>query len=467
MKRSEIFFGLLRIPVDLLAAIAALFAAYYLRAQAGLIPTFLKEPDLSSFPDFDIYLKTALVGSFVFLILLGFFGLYSLKVSDSLVAEIRKIFLASLIWLMVAITYYFIIREFPFSRLVLFYAAAFLFVFASAGRIIIKNIQNYLLIKKGIGRRKIIFIGNGEITEELKAYFENSHSASIVAIVKNLEELELAYRSHPKIEEVIQTKDENRQAQDIIDFCRENHLQYNFVPDLLEMYRSNVEIRAIGCFPLISLRPTPLDGWGKVIKRMFDFVLSGISLIILSPFFIIIAIAIKLDSRGSVFFRFLENGEEVKRSGEHGKPFHCWKFRTMKVGTHQLRYTELADQNLRKDSPLVKIKDDPRVTFVGKFLRRFSIDELPQLWNVFTGNMSLVGPRPHLLEEVEKYKQHHKFVLTIKPGLTGLPQISGRSDLPFEEEVNLDTYYIENWSLWLDLKIVLKTIFVVLRPYKE
>ena len=139
----------------------------------------------------------------------------------------------------------------------------------------------------------------------------------------------------------------------------------------------------------------------------------------------------------------------------------------MKSGTHHLRYTELAEKNIRKDSPLVKIKDDPRITRVGRFLRRFSIDELPQLWNVVKGEMSLVGPRPHLPEEVANYERHHRFVLTIKPGITGLAQISGRSDLPFEKEVRLDTYYIENWSLLLDLKILLKTVGVVLRPYRE
>ncbi|MEK7524154.1 MAG: sugar transferase [Patescibacteria group bacterium] len=139
----------------------------------------------------------------------------------------------------------------------------------------------------------------------------------------------------------------------------------------------------------------------------------------------------------------------------------------MKMGTHQLRYTDLAHRNIRKGTPLVKIQNDPRVTRVGKILRRFSLDELPQLWNVLCGEMSLVGPRPHLPEEVEKYQRHHKFVLAIKPGITGLTQISGRSDLPFEEEVRLDTFYIENWTFFLDIKIMLKTILVVLRPYRE
>ena len=127
-----------------------------------------------------------------------------------------------------------------------------------------------------------------------------------------------------------------------------------------------------------------------------------------------------------------------------------------------MRYGELANKNHRKGSPLVKIKNDPRVTRLGRLLRKTSIDELPQLWNVLVGNMSLVGPRPHLPEEVEKYERHHKFLLTIKPGITGLSQISGRSDLGFEEEASLDSYYIKHWSPLLDVKILFKTIFVVL-----
>ena len=137
----------------------------------------------------------------------------------------------------------------------------------------------------------------------------------------------------------------------------------------------------------------------------------------------------------------------------------------MREKSDSLRYSRrLAAKNTRKNTPLVKIENDPRITHVGRFIRKYSIDELPQLLNVLGGKMSLVGPRPHLPEEVAKYKTHHRRVLEIKPGITGLAQISGRSDLNFEEEIELDTWYIENWSVWLDLKILWKTIGVVLFP---
>jgi lipopolysaccharide/colanic/teichoic acid biosynthesis glycosyltransferase len=157
----------------------------------------------------------------------------------------------------------------------------------------------------------------------------------------------------------------------------------------------------------------------------------------------------------------------VKRVGQKGKLFPFYKFRTMKPNTHNLRYQELAHLNTREGTPMVKIKNDPRVTKIGRIMRKTSLDELPQLINVLKGEMSLVGPRPHLPEEVANYQKHHKFVLTIKPGITGMAQVSGRSDLDFEQEVKLDSFYIENWSLLLDLKILVQTILVVFKRYEE
>ncbi|MBD3270703.1 exopolysaccharide biosynthesis polyprenyl glycosylphosphotransferase [Candidatus Peregrinibacteria bacterium] len=253
-----------------------------------------------------------------------------------------------------------------------------------------------------------------------------------------------------KIIELSKTKSEKK----LIDYCRENQLDYSFIPEQMEMQTRNIEIDSINGIPIIKLKPTPLDGWGRVIKRIFDLLSSLLLLIILSPLMLIIAILIKLDDpKANVLFKYLDDGSRVKRVGQKGLLFKFYKFRTMKPGTHNLRYTELAKQNRRKDSPMVKIKNDPRITKIGKFLRKTSLDELPQLFNVIKGEMSLVGPRPHLPEEVAKYQDHQRFVLTLKPGITGMAQVSGRSDLDFNQEVQLDTFYIENWSLWLDIKI--------------
>ena len=164
-------------------------------------------------------------------------------------------------------------------------------------------------------------------------------------------------------------------------------------------------------------------------------------------------------SQGKILFKY-------KRIGQHARQFTYFKFRSMKQGSHELRSDPifLAEQkNLRQGSPMKKFANDPRITRVGRFIRRFSIDELPELFLVLVGKMSLVGPRPHEIEEVDKYQKHHKQLLTIKPGITGLAQVSGRSDLDFEDEVKLDAYYIENWKLGLDIQILLKTPWAVLR----
>ncbi|MBU1289798.1 sugar transferase, partial [Patescibacteria group bacterium] len=184
--------------------------------------------------------------------------------------------------------------------------------------------------------------------------------------------------------------------------------------------------------------------------------LSGaiFGIVFLSPFFALTALAIKWDSPGPVLVK-------LKRVS-HGKEFNLYKFRSMVNGAEDLKKFLWA-YNERDDGPLFKIKKDPRVTSVGRFLRKYRIDEFPQLINVLKGEMSLVGPRPHQPDEIAQYQKHHKKVLAIKAGMSGFAQISGSSDLSFEEEVKLDTYYIEKWSLLMDIKILLKTIVVLVR----
>ena len=228
------------------------------------------------------------------------------------------------------------------------------------------------------------------------------------------------------------------------------------------------EVSEIAGIPIVMVKRTTLDGWGRIIKRIFDIIFSLFFIIILSPLLILIMIIIKLDSRGPVIYK----NERVFKNGV----FKLFKFRSMileycvgdQYGKDQALELEkkLIEQNNTKSGPVYKIAADPRLTKVGRFLRRWSIDESPQLFNVLWGRMSLVGPRPHQPREVAKYERRHKKVLTIKPGITGLAQISGRSDLSFEDEVKLDSYYIENWSLALDLSILLRTPLAVLRKRK-
>ncbi|MBI4359777.1 MAG: sugar transferase [Candidatus Jacksonbacteria bacterium] len=216
---------------------------------------------------------------------------------------------------------------------------------------------------------------------------------------------------------------------------------------------TRVDMEAIAGFPFISIRRTPLQGWGKERKRVMDIAVSAFAIILCFIPACVIAICVKITSKGPIFVR-------LTRVGEGGKQFTLYKFRSMVRDAEKLK-PELMEKNERK-GPLFKMKDDPRVTGFGRFLRRWSLDELPNFYNVLTGIMSLVGPRPHEPEEVIKYRPEQRKLLNIKPGITGFAQISGRSSLDFNEEARLDLYYVQNWNIKMDIAILLKTPFAVL-----
>jgi exopolysaccharide biosynthesis polyprenyl glycosylphosphotransferase len=205
--------------------------------------------------------------------------------------------------------------------------------------------------------------------------------------------------------------------------------------------------------PILTYHAKAFDAQQLFLKRMLDILGALVGLLLLTVLYPLIAVAIKLDSPGPVFFR-------QKRVGYNGRLFTCRKFRSM-VASAEKQKLALSDRN-EMNGALFKIRDDPRVTRVGRFLRRTSLDEFPQFWNVLVGEMSLVGTRPPTRDEVEQYENWHRRRISIKPGLTGLWQVSGRSQIGnFDEIVRLDLKYIDNWSLWLDLKIILKTVYVV------
>jgi len=476
MKKFDITFGIIKIPLDFLLTLGAIIVAYKLRITLAPYTNEIKEGTLPTLNEqFFFGIKSACLLIFIFA--LGKF--YSLKKTEKLSKEIYKITTLWFIWVMGIISYYFYVRNFPFSRLALLYGWLITLLFLTFGHYFLYKIQIYVQ-RLGVGKSNLIFIGSNKITEELFEIYKKNPSYNILGVVgyKNsklklhylggIKQLEYILKKK-KIEEIIQTKPltNEKDNEEILRLCDLHHIIYRFVPNLMEVRQANIEIETINTYPIISLKPTPLDGWGKVIKRIFDIIGSLIGLIILSPILLLTAIAIKIDSKGPILFSKLDEGSPVKRIGRHGKAFRFYKFRSMYPNTHNLRYTELAEKNIRNDGPLVKIKDDPRITKVGKFIRKTSIDELPNLWSVLIGDMSLVGPRPHLPEEVKKYEDKHKFVLTIKPGITGISQTSGRSDLPFEEEIRLDRYYIENWSILFDIKILIKTLIIIIKPFKE
>ncbi len=216
--------------------------------------------------------------------------------------------------------------------------------------------------------------------------------------------------------------------------------------------------------PFIEIKRTRLEGWGRILKRLFDIIVSSILIVVLSPLLLIIALLVRLDSRGPIIYKNIRVGQRCL--------FPTFKFRSMRIeyctgegygGQHAEELQQkLIKSNSERVGPVFKVLNDPRRTRIGRLLERSSLDELPQLFNVFLGNMSLVGPRPHMPQEVAGYEKHHHELFSVKPGITGLAQISGRSDLNFEDEARLDFFYIENWSFILDLIILVKTPFAVL-----
>jgi exopolysaccharide biosynthesis polyprenyl glycosylphosphotransferase len=468
MKKSSVIFQLIKIPLDFILVIAAFISAYHLRLK---LPesSFLKAIDLESYPAPEEFYAFSLYAGLALLVIFAVQKVYILKKPRRITKELKRIFIAWSIWVMLMFSYFFLTRSIAESRsiYILSWIASLLYI--SGAHIIIRIIQRQLT-KLGIGKTNVLIIGRTKIAKILAKKLEKNPHFDVKGLTNSSDiQVIIAKIREEKIDQVIQTKSnlDDLKSEKILEFCEFNHIEYRFVPDLLEVSRTHVETTTISGIPIITMRPTPLDGWGRVVKRGMDIIGSALALIILAPVFLIIAIAIKLESKGPIFFTKLDDGTPAYRVGHKGKKFVCYKFRSMRDKSHELRYTELADKNIRKDGPLVKIKGDPRVTKVGRFIRRFSIDELPQLFNALIGNMSLIGPRPHLPEEVKKYEQKDHFAFTIKPGITGLPQISGRSDLSFEEKTKLDRFYIENWSIWLDLKILFKTPFVLLKRYEE
>ena len=225
-------------------------------------------------------------------------------------------------------------------------------------------------------------------------------------------------------------------------------------PAVTEIAGPRLKVSNVEGLPLLHLDQPVFSGSAKAAKRLLDLFLSTVGLILISPFLIVIALTIKSHDRGTVLYT-------QKRVGQNNKEFNVYKFRTMYEGSHEKRDEVMAQTN--KDLRLAKSPNDPRITKPGAFLRRWSIDEIPQIINVFKGEMSLVGPRPPLAVEVNMYEKSERRRLLVKPGLTGLWQVSGRSELDWEDAVRLDLYYVENWSLTLDILILIRTAAAVWR----
>jgi len=320
-------------------------------------------------------------------------------------------------------------------------------------------------VAAGIGVRNAIIVGAGKIGTELAEYFDTNRHLGVVVkgfldqnhvgnarVLGSIENLAEVCRTHFVDELIITIPFMRSQVRKALIQARLNNLDVKIVPDMYGSFARGATLEHLGRIPVMSLRQRPIPVFGLVLKRAMDIAGSASGLAFMSPLLLAVAVAIRINSPGPVFYR-------AQRIGKKGRQFVCYKFRTMVQNAEALK-DSLRSMNERKGATF-KITYDPRITGVGRFLRKYSLDELPQLWNVLKGDMSLVGPRPHPLDDYQKYELEHLRRLDVTPGLTGLWQVTARRDSSFEKNVVLDLDYIENWSVWFDLKILFKTLSVV------
>jgi exopolysaccharide biosynthesis polyprenyl glycosylphosphotransferase len=368
-----------------------------------------------------------------------------------------------------AALFIFLLKIDVFSRIVFVESTLLIFLVVSIWRFV-KRVCVRQLIVRGFANYNVLIIGANKQAETLiqeirdNPYFgfkivgilDNNEIKSIAEfkLLGGLDKLEYAVKKF-FIDEIYITKNfQGPVLQDIVLRCLKLGRTVRLMTDDFGIFTQKLSLGYLGLVPLITYFEEVQTKANGLSKRLFDIVISGILSVFLFPMFVVIAACIVLETKGPVFYI-------AKRSGKKGEVFNFYKFRSMVHNAESLK-AELKHKS-EVDGPIFKIKQDPRTTKVGKFLRQHSLDELPQLINVFKGNMSLVGPRPFPVDESNNIEYKHIPRLNIRPGITGLAQIRGRSDLKFSQWMRWDIWYVKNWSLGLDIKILLWTIPVVLK----
>jgi exopolysaccharide biosynthesis polyprenyl glycosylphosphotransferase len=456
--------GIAKVIVDAVLINVGFFVAYVARYQLQ----WFRPVDEAFQVPYSVHFPSSLTLTLILLFVYWTEGLYGLKRKRSWLEDVYAILRGTITSVAALYVLSLVYRAVLYSRLIFAYAGIAIFILLATARALEKFIQGQLR-RRGRGVQRALIVGAGEtgrtVMRNIVAHPELGFQA--VGFVDDKPErgnrdigrfkgLGATDRTSDVVKDhevdvVIITLpwQYHRRIMSIMTQCERAQVSVRIVPDLFQMSLSNVDIDDLNGVPLIGVKPVSISGWNLALKRAMDVVIASLGLILLSPLLLIIAAVIKLDSPGPAVF-------EQTRIGRAGRPFTLFKFRSMHQGAES-EQKSLLDLN-EAVGPIFKIKDDPRRTKLGRLLRRTSLDEFPQLYNVLRGEMSLIGPRPALPSEVERYQEWHKKRLQTRPGITGLWQVSGRSDLTFDEMVLLDIYYVENWSLLLDLRIALKTI---------
>ncbi|MBN1434899.1 sugar transferase [Candidatus Fermentibacterales bacterium] len=416
------------------------------------------------------YLVTGTIMGLTEVLLLQAFGVYGQSYGLAHIEELAWILRSSFMAMVMTFAFTFLARQHFFSRSVLITAFPAAAVAVATWHRLCRSLARRRARSRGQATRAVIY-GSGDVAAEVAAHLESraSRPYELVGFIQPSRSSETArvealdapgdlpgWLAANSIEELIVTDAtlSREELSAVIYACEQGGVAYKLVADVFALISLTARVTQVGSTTMVESIPPPIRGFRALLKRGLDLAISMLLLILLSPVFLLISAAIVLDSGMPVFY-------VQTRLGRHNREFRMLKFRSMRKGADRER-AGLSELN-EASGPLFKMRSDPRVTRIGGLLRRWSLDELPQLFNVLSGSMSLVGPRPPLPSEVEHYKRRHLKRLETTPGMTGVWQISGRSELSFDRMIKLDIYYVDNWSVWLDLSIIMLTLPAILR----
>ncbi len=486
MKKHEIIFWVIKVPLDFIIIFISFFIAKQIRLITDLIPNInLPIKTIEN----DALINFALLGSFLYILILALHSLYFIKITSSKIKEFLWILRYSIYWLLfffvIIFLWKWIIYEVEIPRLIVLFTFIIWTILVIFERIILNNIEYYLLKKWILSKKKILIITNkdkksiSEILNDIKKskvykiiWYSNKKDINIkwLRFIWSVDKIQQLFENK-KCDEVLYIDSDYTKKELFIlwELTRIFWIRYRYITNSFDITKTNTTLSLINNIPVIEIKNTPLDNWWKVSKRIFDLIMWILWLILLFPIFLITSILIKIeDPSWPIIYK-------NRRIWQNWKEFNLYKFRYMKWKfcikdaynkkwnhNEALKYEEkLIKNKSTRNWPLYKIKNDPRKTKIWNFIEKYSIDELPQFFNLIIWNMSLVWPRPHQPREVNKYSLDQKRLLTIKPWITWMAQVNWRESNDFNKESWLDIFYIENWNILLDLKIILKTFSVI------
>ncbi len=458
--KKNLLIPFLKILLDALSIEAAFLFSFYLRFYSPLKAII---PVTKGYPPFQHYLLASFALLLIYLTLFSIFHSYRSRYFSTFTQDIPVVLKTCFLGILFAMSLAFLYRGFSYSRLTFLLVFVNTNLFVLAGRYFFHRLRRRLM-RRGFGTNTVIVIGSAELIPRFLEHLKRDTSQNFVlqgyGSEQKIPDLNLPYLGTPEQVQELLAKyqpdglilifeaEQHTQILSVLKATEGKNIELFYVPDLLDIFTAHTTTIEIGGVPVLRLKALAFSGWQGFLKRTFDIVVSLFSLIVLSPLFLLIALIIKLTSPGPVFYK-------QKRVGMDGKEFTMLKFRSMVVDAE------------KSTGPVWARANDPRVTRIGRLLRRTSLDELPQLINVLKGDMSLVGPRPerkYFVEQFQRYIPKYAERHRVRAGMTGWAQVNGlRGQSPIEERTKFDVYYIENWSLWFDIKIILMTFLAIIR----